>query len=63
MAPTRLFPYHRNTDYLVIGTSSGGLASLDDFLSLVFCEAEDWWNKEKCKKHLTELEKMKIKDL
>ena len=33
------------------------------FLSLVFCEAEDWWNKEKRKKHLTELEKMKIKDL
>ena len=36
MAPTRLFPYHRNTDYLVIGTSSGGLASLDDFFELSF---------------------------
>ena len=33
------------------------------FLSLVFCEAEDWWNKEKRKKLLTELEKMRIKDL
>lgn len=33
------------------------------FLSLVFCEAEDWWNKEKRKKQLTELEKMRIKDL
>lgn len=36
MAPTRLFPYHRNTDYLVNGTSSGGLASLDDFFELSF---------------------------
>lgn len=33
------------------------------FLSLVFCEAEDWWNKEKRKKHLTELEQTRLKDL
>lgn len=23
----------------------------------------DWWNKEKCKKHLTELEQTRLKDL
>ncbi len=33
------------------------------FLSLVFCEVEDWWNKEKRKKHLTELEQTRLKDL
>ena len=33
------------------------------FLSLVFCEAEDWWNQEKRKKHLTELEQTRLKDL
>lgn len=33
------------------------------FLSIVLCGVEDWWNKGKLKKYLTESDQMKIKDL